>query len=207
MVVSTEKYEEDRDANELPDYLKPKKKPPGRSRSRQRSRSRRKSRDRGKRKKKRSRSNVRGLDRSRSHSHTATGQYIRATGCSSTVKWWEKKREPSSSPSSSRRSSRSCSRQKGGGRDREKTEKPKKEKAEPTAPTGWARKPRQVAIRGCWAQFVLSGQTYYYNIGTAQTQWERPSDLDSAASGAKAAAMRKSSVKLVGTTGSTSMLL
>jgi len=99
---------------------------------------------------------VRWLDRSRSNSHTATGQYIRATGCSSTVRWWEKKKENSSSSSSS--SSR---------------ERKRKAKTEDDA-----RRPRQVAVKGNWAQFVQNGQSYFYNVLTGKTVWERPTDFE-----------------------------
>jgi len=131
---------------ELPEYLKPrieKKKPKKRSRSRDR-----------RKKRKKSKSMVRWLDRSRSKSHTAQGQYIRAVGYSSTVKWWEKKRSGSSSSSSSRG---------GGGR-----------KEDPAA-----RRPRQVAVKGNWAEFVQDGKSYYYNVLTGVTTWDQPGDFDS----------------------------
>merc|ERR1719277_996749 len=133
---------------DLPEYLRPRE-----VRKKKRSRSRRKRRER----RKRSRSRVRWLDRSRSNSHTATGQYIRATGCSSTVRWWEKKRESSGSSSSS-----------SGSRAR-------RSKEDDAA----SRRPRQVAVRGRWAQYVLKGESYYYNVEANTTSWERPREFDS----------------------------
>merc|ERR1712190_169308 len=109
----------------------------------------------GRRKRKKSKSMVRWLDRSRSKSHTAQGQYIRAVGYSSTVKWWEKKRSGSSSSSSSRDR---------GGRKKE----------DPAA-----RRPRQVAVKGNWAEFVQDGKSYYYNVLTGVTTWDQPGDFDS----------------------------
>merc|ERR1712190_661389 len=109
----------------------------------------------GRRKRKKSKSMVRWLDRSRSKSHTAQGQYIRAVDYSSTVKWWEKKRSSSSSNSSS------SSRGRGTKRD------------DPAA-----RRPRQVAVKGNWAEFVQNGKSYYYNVLTGVTTWDQPGDFD-----------------------------
>lgn len=142
--------EEPMDPSELPEYLRPRE-----ERKRKRSKSRRKRRSRSRKRRQRSRSMVRWLDRSRSNSHTATGQYIRATGYSSTVRWWEKKRESSDSSSSSSR-----------GRKKKKEEEPS------------LRRPRQVAVRGHWAQFVHNGASYFYNVLTGQTVWDRPADFD-----------------------------
>jgi len=153
--TSTAAIEEPDDPADLPDYLKPRpERKKKKSRSRKRSRSR-KHRSRSRRKKRKSRSMVRWLDRSRSHSHTATGQYIRATGCSSTVKWWEKKRESSSDSSSAARKRRTT-------QDDDIS----------------SRRPRQVAVKGNWAQFVQGGQSYFYNVLTGQTTWQMPKDFD-----------------------------
>jgi len=144
-------------AADLPEYLRPregKKKRGSRTRKKSRSRSRDRRRRSQRKKRRKSRSMVRWLDRSRSNSHTATGQYIRATGCSSTVRWWDKKE----SSSSTSRSSKSHKR--------------------PGDEDPSSRRPRQVAVRGNWAQFVQSGTSYYYNVITGQTTWERPSDFD-----------------------------
>jgi len=142
-------HEEPMDPSQLPEHLRPRKE------KKKRSRSRRKRRSRSRRR--RSRSAVRWLDRSRSNSHTATGQYIRAVGCSSTVRWWEKKNneQARSSSSSSSRSQR-----------RQKVE----EEAN--------KRPRQVAVKGQWAQFVHHGLSYYYNIATGRTAWDRPGEFD-----------------------------
>merc|ERR1712136_672735 len=78
------------DPADLPEYLKPKRR--GRNLSRRRSARRSRSR-RGKRS---------WLSRSRSRSHTQTGQYIRAVGCTSSIRWWERKQSRSSSSSRSR---------------------------------------------------------------------------------------------------------
>jgi len=147
------------DPADLPDYLKPRterKRRHSRSRRRSRSqRSRHRQPSKSRRRRRQSRSVVRWLDRSRSNSHTATGQYIRATGCSSTVRWWEKKRSSSSSSSSS-----------------------KSRRRRPHDEFINSRRPRQVAIKGNWAQFVLSGASYYYNLLTGQAIWDKPSDFD-----------------------------
>jgi len=140
------------DPVELPEYLRPRE-----DRKRRGSRTKRRRQSQRRRRQRKSRSMVRWLDRSRSNSHTATGQYIRATGCSSTVRWWEKKRESSSS---STKSSRSQSRR-------------RKADDDPSS-----RRPRQVAVKGNWAQFVQSGMSYYYNVLTGQTTWERPIEFD-----------------------------
>lgn len=150
------------DPNDLPEYLRPKeerKKDKGRRSRSRKSRSKKRKRSRSRRRK-RSRSNW--LDRSRSNSHTATGQYIRATGCSSTVRWWEKKKQASSSSSSSSSS--------GSGRKRKKSKRGLEEEAKG--------RPRQVAVKGNWAQFVQHGMSYYYNVLTGKTSWDRPSDFD-----------------------------
>lgn len=139
------------DPADLPEYLRPRKKSRSRSRRKRPSRSTR-------RRKRKSRSAKRWLDRSRSNSHTATGQYIRATGCSSTVRWWDKKREDSDTD----RSTGSA-----------KAKRIKKAEAEIAA-----RRPRQVAVRGYWAQFVQSGTSYYYNIRSGQTVWDRPIEFE-----------------------------
>lgn len=144
------------DPSELPEYLRPRE---DRKKNRSRSRRRKKSKSR---KRRRSRSMVRWLDRSRSNSHTATGQYIRATGCSSTVRWWEKKKECSSSSSSSSRERRR-----------------KRRDAEAEAEK---RRPKQVAVKGHWAQFMQNGQHYFYSLLSGQTMWERPSVFDAAPS-------------------------
>ncbi|CAE8614094.1 unnamed protein product [Polarella glacialis] len=148
------------DPAELPEYLRPRE---VRKRSRSQSGRKRASRSTRRRKRK-SRSVKRWLDRSRSHSHTATGQYIRATGCSSTVRWWEKKREGSSDSDRSAGNARA-----------EKAKKAKKAEADLAA-----RRPRQVGIKGYWAQFVQNGSSYYYHIRTGQTTWERPRDFEDA---------------------------
>ena len=148
------------------------------------------------------RSAKRWLDRSRSNSHTATGQYIRATGCSSTVRcskayqllpyfdtflesfaflfgspsfkldlcrfqsknpapmqfalgWWERRRDSDDSDS--------------GGR----TKRAQKAEADLIA-----KRPRQVSIKGVWAQFMYSGLSYYFNIRTEQTVWETPEEFE-----------------------------
>ncbi|CAE7194038.1 unnamed protein product [Symbiodinium pilosum] len=135
---------------DLPEYLRPRK-------SRSRSARKRASRS-ARRRKRKSRSAKRWLDRSRSNSHTATGQYIRATGCSSTVRWWEKRREDSDSDRST------ASR---------KVKRAQKAEAELVA-----RRPRQVAIKGLWAQFVHCGVSYYFNIQSEETVLEKPSDFE-----------------------------
>lgn len=127
----------------LPEYLRPRKE---RKRKKRRSRSRRRGR---------SRSAVRWLDRSRSNSHTATGQYIRAVGCSSTVRWWDKKKENRSSSSGS---------SSGSARRRRAEEE--------------NRRPRQVGLRGTWAQLAHQGVSYYYHIPSGRTRLERPSDFE-----------------------------
>jgi len=158
------------DPSELPEYLRPKEdtKKNKRSKSRQksRSRSRRKKRSKSKRSKsrskskkkrrgrKRSKSRDRWLDRSRSHSHTATGQYIRATGFTSSVRPWEKKKRSSSSSRS----------------------RPRKE------PAVEDKRPRQVAVKGPWAHFTFKGNSYYYNIVSGHTQWEYPKDFEAPSS-------------------------
>lgn len=44
-------------------------------------------------------------------------------------------------------------------------------------------RPRQVAARGSWAQFVTAGGTsYYHNITTGETTWEKPAEFDAPAS-------------------------
>merc|ERR1712232_906747 len=132
-------------------------------------------------KKGRSRSVARWLDRSRSNSKGKSGQYVRATGWSSTVRWWEKKRESSSasrkgrgrkrsrsrSRSRKRRSSSSSSRssKSSRGKRKEKDETRKK-------------RPRQVTVSGHFAQFVLGSLSYYYNIATGQTTWDKPAEFD-----------------------------
>lgn len=135
---------------DLPEYLRPRK-------SRSRSVRKRASRS-ARRRKRKSRSMKRWLDRSRSNSHTATGQYIRATGCSSTVRWWEKRREDSDSERST------ASR---------KVKRAQKAEAELVA-----RRPRQVAIKGLWAQFVHCGASYFFNIQSEETIWQKPSDFE-----------------------------
>merc|ERR1712087_358722 len=98
---------EKRDENELPEYLREARKvQPLKSRSR----GRKKSPKRAIKKKGRSRSMARWLDRSRSNSKGKSGQYVRATGWSSTVRWWEKKRESSSASRKGRARKRSRSR-------------------------------------------------------------------------------------------------
>lgn len=156
--------------SELPEYLRPKedRKKEKRSRSRKKSRSksrqkkRSKSRKKRRRKKSRSKSRDRWLDRSRSNSHTATGQYIRATGCTSSVRPWQKKAKASSSSS---RSSRSKS----------------KGKAKKSI-TSDDKRPRQLSVQGCWAQFQFQGNVYYYNIQSGQTQWDKPKDFEASSS-------------------------
>lgn len=131
---------------QLPDYLRSGKA----SRSAGRKRASRSTR----RKKRKSRSAKRWLDRSRSNSHTATGQYIRATGCSSTVRWWERRRDSDDS-------------------DDGRTKRMQQAEADLIA-----KRPRQVAIKGVWAQFVYSGSSYYFNIRTEQTLWETPDEFE-----------------------------
>lgn len=160
------------DPSELPEYLRPKedskKKKRSKSRQKSRSRSRRKKRSKSKcsksrskskkkkrrRSRKRSKSRDRWLDRSRSHSHTATGQYIRATGFTSSVRPWEKKK-------------RSVSKS----RSRPRKEPPVEDK-----------RPRQVAVKNGWAQFSFKGNSYYYNIVSGHTQWEFPKDFEAPSS-------------------------
>uniref|UniRef100_A0A7S4SN77 Uncharacterized protein n=1 Tax=Alexandrium monilatum TaxID=311494 RepID=A0A7S4SN77_9DINO len=51
----------------------------------------------------------------------------------------------------------------------------------PSAASGDAveERPRQVAARGSWAQFVTpTGSSYYHNITTGETTWEKPADFD-----------------------------
>jgi len=145
---------------DLPDYLKPKDMREGFRRKRSRSKSdssqsrkRRKQRSKSRKPKRKS-----WLSRSRSLSHTDTGQYIRATGCSSTVKWWTKKRQSSSSERS---------------RSRSVKKKPKK-KSKKDDPK---QRPRQVTVRGTWSQFVLNGETYFYDIVNGTTTWDQPPDF------------------------------
>jgi len=152
--------EEPVDPERLPAYLRPRE-----DRKRKRSRSRRHTSRSKSRKKRRSRSNKRNkraswLDRSRSNSRTATGQYIRATGCSSTVRWWERKKASSSSSGSS-----------------DSGQKTKKRSIK-AADEAELKRPRQVAVKGNWAQFVQGGSSYYYNVLTGKTTWERPNDFD-----------------------------
>eukprot|EP00746_Dinoflagellata_sp_MGD_P010815 gnl/MRDRNA2_/MRDRNA2_122472_c0_seq1.p1 gnl/MRDRNA2_/MRDRNA2_122472_c0~~gnl/MRDRNA2_/MRDRNA2_122472_c0_seq1.p1 ORF type:complete len:550 (+),score=98.95 gnl/MRDRNA2_/MRDRNA2_122472_c0_seq1:120-1769(+) len=45
-----------------------------------------------------------------------------------------------------------------------------------------SKRPRQVAVKGNWAQFVQNGTSYYYNVITGQTTWERPNDFEVAPS-------------------------
>eukprot|EP00929_Paragymnodinium_shiwhaense_P049938 TRINITY_DN25182_c0_g1_i1.p1 TRINITY_DN25182_c0_g1~~TRINITY_DN25182_c0_g1_i1.p1 ORF type:complete len:500 (+),score=90.07 TRINITY_DN25182_c0_g1_i1:64-1563(+) len=213
--------EDPAEVQRLPEYLKPKEKEKEKKRkSKSRSRAKSKERKKDKKKRARSRSMVRWLDRSRSNSHTNTGQYIRATGCSSTVRWWDKKKGSSSSSESSkkkrkspgrRKRSRSASsdRSKKRSRSRRKFTEAKKNASEPSAgdkPVAASRRPRQVAIRGHWAQFVHSGKAYYYNIATRTCTWERPDDLDAPAPTAKSS-KGGSSDKIKATTGPTSTML
>mmetsp|Transcript_35340 Transcript_35340/g.75321 ORF Transcript_35340/g.75321 Transcript_35340/m.75321 type:complete len:449 (+) Transcript_35340:104-1450(+) len=141
-----EVVEEPLDPTTLPEHLRRAKKE-----RKRKSRSRHKKR-RSRSRKKRSRSGDRWWERSRSNSHTATGQYIRAVGCSSTVRWWEKKKGESSASSSSSDSER-------------KVEESKR--------------PRQVALKGQWAQMAHQGQSYFYHIPTGRTTWEKPSSFES----------------------------
>lgn len=160
--------DEPHDPSELPEHLKPREdreKPKRRRRSASRSRRRSKSRRRA-RKKKRSRSMVRWLDRSRSNSHTATGQYIRATGYSSNVKWWEKKRCSSSSSGSDSAKTR---------RGKLAGDKEKKDDVD-------TKKPRQVAIRGHLAEFAFGGRNYFHDLGTGESTWERPKEFQEGSS-------------------------
>eukprot|EP00438_Fugacium_kawagutii_P001768 Skav227145 [mRNA] locus=scaffold133:573927:577159:- [translate_table: standard] len=73
----------------------------------------------------------------------------------STIGWWERRRDSDDSDS--------------GGR----TKRAQKAEAELIA-----KRPRQVAIKGVWAQFVYSGYSYYFNIGTEQTVWETPDEFE-----------------------------
>jgi len=163
------------DPSDLPEYLRPKeevkKRKRSKSRQKSRSKSRKKKRSRSKRSqsrskskdkkkkrrrsRKRSKSRDRWLDRSRSHSHTATGQYIRATGFTSSVRPWEKKKRSSSSSRG----------------------RPRREAA-----TDEDKRPKQVAVKGAWSQFVCKGNNYYYNIASGYTQWERPKDFEAPSS-------------------------
>lgn len=167
--LAPEVVEDPPDFSMLPEYLRPKEdrkkekrsksreKSRSRSRRKKRSKSRSKSRRKKRKEKTRNKSRDRWLDRSRSHSHTATGQYIRATGCTSSVRPWQKKRKSSSS-------SRSRSQR----------------RREPVAAD--EKRPRQVAVKDSWAQFTFKGNSYYYNIQTGQTQWDRPKELDTPSS-------------------------
>lgn len=128
------------DPADLPEYLKPKRR--GRNLSRRRSARRSRSR-RGKRS---------WLSRSRSRSHTQTGQYIRAVGCTSSIRWWERKQSRSSSSSRSR--SRSQRRH------------------------DEVKRPRQVAVSGNWVQFRLGALIYYHNVLTMVSTWDRPLKFD-----------------------------
>lgn len=215
--------EDPQDVQKLPEYLKPKedrkeKEKKKRSPSRPR---RSKERDK-KNKKRRSRSMVRWLDRSRSNSHTNTGQYIRATGCSSTVRSWQRQTKESSSSESSgrkkknagqgrRKKSRSASSDRSRKRSRSRrkfTEAKKDDEKLAAAAAASSKRPRQVAVRGHWAQFVLSGKAYYFNIATRTCTWDRPSDLDAPADKPpKASKSAAGSSKLVATTGTSSTLL
>jgi len=155
---------------DLPEYLRPKedRKKEKRSRSRKKSRSksrqkkRSKSRKKRRKKKSRSKSRDRWLDRSRSNSHTATGQYIRATGCTSSVRPWQKRKKESSSSSKSSRSK-------------------SKSRAKKSIPSD-DKRPRQLAVQDCWALFQFQGNAYYYNIQTGQTQWDKPKDFEASSS-------------------------
>jgi hypothetical protein len=128
------------DPADLPEYLKPRRR--GRPRSRRRSARRSRSR-RGRRS---------WLSRSRSRSHTQTGQYIRAVGCTSSIRWWERKQSRSSSSSRSR--SRSQRRH------------------------DEVKRPRQVAVSGNWVQFRLGALIYYHNVLTMVSTWDRPLKFD-----------------------------
>lgn len=151
---------------DLPDHLKPEimREPFRRKREKEKAAESDSSDDsKEKRRKKRSRDRKprkkSWLSRSRSLSHTGTGQYIKATGCSSTVKWWTKRQ------SSSSERSRSKSRKK------DTKKKKKKEKYD------MSKRPRQVTVRGTWAQFVLGGDMYFYDIANSTTTWDQPSDF------------------------------
>lgn len=180
---STGVFDNRADPGELPEYLRPRG-----ERQKRHSQSHRRSCSRNHahktcsgsvRKRRRSRSRARWLDRSRSNSHTATGQYIRATGCTSTVRPWERKRSPSSSRS---------------------TRKGKDTDVE-------SRQPRQVAVRSNWAQFVQNSSTYYYNIATGQTTWVRPHEFDSISSRRPDEASGMSGVARLSHPSATGMLL
>jgi len=44
-------------------------------------------------------------------------------------------------------------------------------------------RPRQVAAKGAWAQFVTgAGVSYFHNVTTGETTWQRPLDFDAPAS-------------------------
>eukprot|EP00927_Polykrikos_kofoidii_P086607 TRINITY_DN9755_c0_g1_i1.p1 TRINITY_DN9755_c0_g1~~TRINITY_DN9755_c0_g1_i1.p1 ORF type:complete len:1097 (+),score=201.05 TRINITY_DN9755_c0_g1_i1:88-3378(+) len=52
-----------------------------------------------------------------------------------------------------------------------------------TTSVGGDDRPRQVAARGSWAQFVTpSGSSYYHNITTGKTVWEKPAEFEMPAS-------------------------
>lgn len=180
------------DPMDLPAHLRPRddRKRQRRSRSRRRSRSqsrhvRSQSRKRGRSKdRKKKVKRVSWLDRSRSNSHTATGQYIRATGCSSTVKFWEKRR-PSSGSSGG--SSRSRGRPRRGAR----LEARRREADEAAS-----QRPRQVAVSGMWAQFMQGGSSYYHHIAYGFTTWDRPSDFERGALKGQPEGLSRTSVLL-----------
>jgi len=212
MVVTPQVRQEPINEKDLPEYLKPKKTATKHvaDRGRRSKSGRKKKKDKKKKKKDRSRSMVRWLDRSRSNSHTGTGQYIRATGCSSTVKWWEKKGREESSSSSASESSSSHRRKRSRSRKDDNRRSFKEGPAQKSSTPVTSKRPRQVGVKGVWAQFVHGGASYYYNIATQQTTFDRPSDLDSSRPGRSTEAVvarAKAAVKLVGTTGATSMLL
>lgn len=169
-------FTEPADLAELPEHLRPRAEKKRKRQSRSSKRRHQRSAGRRKRRRRASRSAVRWLDRSRSNSHTATGQYIKATGCSSTVRWWEKKRSAGgSSGTSGSRGGSSCS-------NRSRTRKGKQSSATRQEDPS-VQRPRQVAVRGHWAQFVApGGKEYYHNVLTGRTTWDRPADFDSAPS-------------------------